>query len=385
MLQFLENKRWDNTQTNFDRRVDSLFLSTVKNIQSSIKNAPDNVFGMVKGLSDNLISSTVVDTFSKINTASMPNTNSQAANTSLSNSSSFDKNTENTIQVINPKLHKNDLNSIERTTLNTDDMNSNQLPVRVVLALIDEIFDLKEKNQWIRQSLMSIVKTFMKNFKGDSMNKKIKEQIADYLNEEHLARYLKNFRKRLWPKGYLADPGQERSKNLKEITKILAKTKLLATVSDDLRHILGNQTTRRGVFDLFDLFQHKPLNKRLFYILLENLLNNLFQNNINSPMSTVFHYSYYALSQLQQESASTSLTVHLSSPLSKLIRLHLAKSNRIRSEFKNSKQNENKPAALVQSTTSISPSTSITSILSLSTISTLDLPRSKSLHSEINC
>ena len=102
-------------------------------------------------------------------------------------------------------------------------------------------------------------------------------------------------------------------------------------------------------------------------------------------MSTVFHYSYYALSQLQQESASTSLTVHLSSPLSKLIRLHLAKSNRIRSEFKNSKQNENKPAALVQSTTSISPSTSITSILSLSTISTLDLPRSKSLHSEINC
>ena len=71
----------------------------------------------------------------------------------------------------------------------------------------------------------------MKNFKGDSMNKKIKEQIADYLNEEHLARYLKNFRKRIWPKGYLADANIERTKNMKEITKILAKTKLLATVS----------------------------------------------------------------------------------------------------------------------------------------------------------
>jgi hypothetical protein len=64
----------------------------------------------------------------------------------------------------------------------------------VLLILIDEIFDLKEKNQWIRHSLMLIVKTFMKNFKGDSMNKKIKEQIADYLNEEHMTRYLKNFR-----------------------------------------------------------------------------------------------------------------------------------------------------------------------------------------------
>ncbi len=60
--------------------------------------------------------------------------------------------------------------------------------------LIDEIFDLKEKNQWIRQSLMLIVKTYMKNFKGDSMNKKIKEQIADLISEEYLARYLKNFR-----------------------------------------------------------------------------------------------------------------------------------------------------------------------------------------------
>lgn len=71
---------------------------------------------------------------------------------------------------------------------------SNNFPVRVLLMLVDEIFDLKEKNQWIRQSLMLIVKTFMKNFKGDSMNKKIKEQIADLASEEYLARYVKNFR-----------------------------------------------------------------------------------------------------------------------------------------------------------------------------------------------
>lgn len=62
------------------------------------------------------------------------------------------------------------------------------------LMLIDEVFDLKEKNQWLRQSLMLIVKTYMKNFKGDSMNKKIKEQIADLVREEYLATYLKNFR-----------------------------------------------------------------------------------------------------------------------------------------------------------------------------------------------
>ena len=71
---------------------------------------------------------------------------------------------------------------------------SNNFPVRVLLMLIDEIFDLKEKNQWIRQSLMAIVKTYMKNVRGDSMNKKIKEQIADLVSAEYLARYFKNFR-----------------------------------------------------------------------------------------------------------------------------------------------------------------------------------------------
>lgn len=43
----------------------------------------------------------------------------------------------------------------------------------MIILLIDEIFDLKEKNQWLRQSLMAIVKSILKNFKGDSMNRYI--------------------------------------------------------------------------------------------------------------------------------------------------------------------------------------------------------------------
>lgn len=96
---------------------------------------------------------------------------------------------------------------------------------------MDEIFDLKEKNQWLRQSLIAIIKGFLKNFKGDSMNRKIKEYIADYISEESIARYLKRIRKRIWPKGLLADAQMPRSKSDREITKILTKTKLLALVS----------------------------------------------------------------------------------------------------------------------------------------------------------
>lgn len=45
------------------------------------------------------------------------------------------------------------------------------VPIRVILLLIDEIFDIREKNQWLRQSLMALIKTLIKNLKGDSMNK----------------------------------------------------------------------------------------------------------------------------------------------------------------------------------------------------------------------
>lgn len=41
---------------------------------------------------------------------------------------------------------------------------------------------------------------------------------------------LKN-RKRMWPKGHLADSELERSKDVKEITKMLARTTLLCYVS----------------------------------------------------------------------------------------------------------------------------------------------------------
>ncbi len=256
--------------------------------------------------------------------------------------------------------------------------------MRVVLLLIDEIFDLKEKNQWLRQSLMAIVKSIMKNFRGDSMNRKIKEQIADYLSEEYVARYLKNFRKRTWPKGTLADKAIEQSSSAKEIRKILVKTKLLALVSDELRHILGNDTMRRGIFDLFDLFQHKPLNKRLLYVLIENLMGNFLSQStsstppssttpnhsiINSPSSSSLTLNLIS-NQNQPVSPISSITFHTNnsnqnqqsvnnfSPLTGLIRLHLTKSGKVKLEWKLNYANNNKKKK-ESSSGSISNSSSI--------------------------
>ena len=121
-------------------------------------------------------------------------------------------------------------------------------------------------------------------------------------------------------------------------------------------------------------------------------------NSINSPTSTVFHYSFYSLSQLQHENgnANSSSASACANPLTKLIRIHLSKSPRAKSFNKHPNQQQNqqqhkseqdsRTAALVSSPlTGLSPTTSITSILSITLTLPSDLPRPKSLHSEINC
>ena len=68
---------WKNNLTRGLFKFDSFLtpvLSSVHNIQATIKNAPDNVIGMVKGLSDNIITNTV-ESINKIRpTTSTPNT-----------------------------------------------------------------------------------------------------------------------------------------------------------------------------------------------------------------------------------------------------------------------------------------------------------------------
>ena len=42
-----------------------------------------------------------------------------------------------------------------------------------------------------------------------------------------------------------------------------------------MKHILGSETARRGVFLVFDLVQSPVLNRRLLYVLLEGVLELL--------------------------------------------------------------------------------------------------------------
>lgn len=49
--------------------------------------------------------------------------------------------------------------------------NTKNIPLRVLLVIMDEVFDLKQKNMWFRSRFVSILKRFLRAFMGDSVNR----------------------------------------------------------------------------------------------------------------------------------------------------------------------------------------------------------------------
>ena len=45
------------------------------------------------------------------------------------------------------------------------------IPMRIMLLLMDEVFDLKNKNQWLRRRIVAILRQIIKATMGDSINR----------------------------------------------------------------------------------------------------------------------------------------------------------------------------------------------------------------------
>jgi hypothetical protein len=101
-----------------------------------------------------------------------------------------------------------------------------------------------------------------------------------------------------WPNGIQADPSSERDASVRNITQVLCKAKLLGIVSDELRHIIGSETTRRGLLRLFELLQNETLNRRFVYIVIEALLIKLFRPN---DLHLIFEKLYSQSARVKEE------------------------------------------------------------------------------------
>ncbi|CAH1788286.1 unnamed protein product [Owenia fusiformis] len=249
---FLQPGPWEKGKSEMARKMDTFvnpLKTSVKTVGNAVKSVPDNlvdgvakVSGGIKGIPGNM-----VDGISKV------------------------FNIKNNIKA--EMLDSGKVGAV------LDVEEEDNIPMRIMLLLMDEVFDLKNMNQWLQKRIIAILRQIIKAAFGDMINKKIVDHVEWVTSAEQCAENLKTFRDSFWPCGCLAEPRTERDQNTQRRTRVVCRAKLLASLSDDLRHLIGTETTRRGVIRIFHLFQQRTLNKRLVYVLLEGMLETLFTEN----------------------------------------------------------------------------------------------------------
>ncbi|KAJ9575635.1 hypothetical protein L9F63_007496, partial [Diploptera punctata] len=246
LLAFLEQGDYDKGVTGgqisrtFDTLVNPL-KSSIRNVGQAVRTMPDNLLSTVDG---------VMDGISKV----------------------FQGKT------LRPPGFYEHMKVGASLHIDTDD----NIPLRIMLLLMDEVFDLKSRNQWLRRRIVTLLRQIIRTMFGDIVNRRILDYVSLMTSPEQVADYLRAFKQSFWPNGSKAESRPPRDDATRMRTRVAAKVALLSSLSDELKHIIGSETTRRGLLCVFELFQHPVLNRRLLYVLLEGILETLFPNhNLN--------------------------------------------------------------------------------------------------------
>ncbi|XP_072227082.1 sorting nexin-13 isoform X1 [Leuresthes tenuis] len=249
---FLENKAYSKGKGEFARKIDTFvnpLRSSMRNVSNAVKGLPDSLAEGMTKVSDNM--------------GRM--------------SERLGQDIKQSILKVPPLLPKSDIDPEQcRVSAQLDDNVDDNIPLRVMLLLMDEVFDLKEKNQWLRRNIKNLLQQLIRATYGDTINRKIVDHVDYMTSPEQVADYVKKFRDSYWPNGILAETPPRRDKCIRMRTRVAAKTSLLGIMPDELKHIIGADTTRKGILRVFDMFQYQPMNRRLVYVFIEGFLETMF-------------------------------------------------------------------------------------------------------------
>jgi len=201
------------------------------------------------------------------------------------------RNVDNALDGITKAFHIKDTeqeanNMKVGASIEADDDN---IPLRITLLLLDEVFDLKDKNIWLRRQMITVLRQIVKTMFGDTVNKRIVDYFTTLTAPEAIAGYLNNVKDHLWPGGCPAAESSQRDQSQKQKTCVAAKAALYSSLSDELRRVIGSETSRAGLAMLFEMLQYPTLNKRLVIVILEGVICTVFPEQDFSSIFLKLH------------------------------------------------------------------------------------------------
>ena len=71
---------------------------------------------------------------------------------------------------------------------------SHNIPLRIMLLFMTEVFDLKTRNQWLRKRIITLVRQIMQTMFGDIVNRRILDYMTVITSPSRVALCLSNIR-----------------------------------------------------------------------------------------------------------------------------------------------------------------------------------------------
>ena len=122
--------------------------------------------------------------------------------------------------------------------------------VAILLTLLDEVFDVKEGDQWVQRQLNQLLRQLLASMLSDKMGQRMMETLDSFASADRIAGLIADLRQSLWPDGYQGDQRDPPTPEVMHLTGVLARSQLIGSVPDDLKRLLSTGTTKRGVFRL---------------------------------------------------------------------------------------------------------------------------------------
>ncbi|XP_037051441.1 sorting nexin-13-like [Bradysia coprophila] len=145
------------------------------------------------------------------------------------------------------------------------------------LNLLDEVFDLQARSQWLRRGIIN--RLLGAPWVSHTANKKIIQAAKSLIEVDKIEQLLMVILNNIWPEGKRSSGPAAREDNTKLRTRMASRIALFALLSDDLKHVLGSETTRHGLLNLFQMLQNRKLHLRLMLILLNDVLTTVYQTD----------------------------------------------------------------------------------------------------------
>ena len=180
VLNFFRPGNYEKEKFQFSKTMQNSFFNPLKSSVINVGNA-------VKSSSGNFLDG--LQRLSRFGSNTSNNCSQNLQTTKSGPKVNFQTETQNLTQ-------KTSVGPIESTKVsaNLDTESEDNIPLRIMLLLMDEVFDLKSKNLWLRRRIVTFLRQIIQATYGDAINRKIIDYVEELTSSQSISDYIKAFK-----------------------------------------------------------------------------------------------------------------------------------------------------------------------------------------------